>query len=214
MSMSGRGSSLSPDPGSRVSSDSGATRASLLQRARMRDESAWCELVELYSPMILGWCRKCRASVDVTADCVQEVFASVSRSLADFHFSGTPGAFRGWLWIIVRNKLRDLVRREARHARSEGGSSALVKLAEIIDPNSIPDEEPSDADALRSLNQRGLLQIRDSFEPQTWRAFTRCVVDGLPTDMVAQELNTTSASVRQSRSRVLRRLRQQLGDAT
>ena len=191
---------------------SDATRPSLLGRARMRDELAWFELVELYSPLVIGWCRRCRVDAETTADCVQEVFSSVAKSLPEFRETGVAGAFRGWLWIIVRNKLRDLLRREARQCHAQGGSTAYGQLAEVVDPNSIPEDEPSDAHCLRLLNQRGLKQIESSFAPQTWTAFTRTVIEGVPTDIVARELNLTPATVRQARCRVLRKLRQQLGD--
>lgn len=53
---------------------------------------------------------------------------------------------------------------------------------------------------------------RSEFEPRSWQAFWRSAVDGIPTAVVAEELGVTAAAVRQSRSRILRRLRQQLGD--
>jgi hypothetical protein len=45
------------------------------------------------------------------------------------------------------------------------------------------------------------------------KQFWRSVNDGIPTDVVAIQLQMTSASVRQSRSRILRRLRVIMGDA-
>ncbi|MDP1564243.1 MAG: sigma-70 family RNA polymerase sigma factor [Pirellulaceae bacterium] len=59
---------------------------------------------------------------------------------------------------------------------------------------------------------RGLEQIRPEFQSHTWEAFWRTVVDGQATAIVATELNLSLASVRQAKSRILRRLRQQLGD--
>ena len=73
-------------------------------------------------------------------------------------------------------------------------------------------EEPSDADDIQSLMWRAMKQIEESFEAKTWQAFWRTTVDGLTTAVVAAELELSPASVRQARSRVLRRLRQQLGD--
>jgi RNA polymerase sigma-70 factor (ECF subfamily) len=59
---------------------------------------------------------------------------------------------------------------------------------------------------------RGLEQIRPEFHAKTWVAFWRTVVDGQATSLVAAELELTPASIRQAKSRILRRLRQQLGD--
>jgi len=59
-----------------------------------------------------------------------------------------------------------------------------------------------------------LEQVRAEFKPKTWKIFERTVVDQLPTDIVAKEFNVSAATVRKIRSRVLRRLRLQLGDLT
>ncbi len=191
---------------------SAATCSSLIERARQRNDSAWRELVDLYSPLIVIWCQHCRASHDETADCLQDVFSAAARSLDTYRASGSTGSFRGWLWTITLNKLRDAARRKAREFPAVGGSTALARLAEIPDPDSIPVDEPSQHNDLRELAARGLAQIQNNFAPQTWQAFWRSVVDGVATEIVARELELTPASVRQARSRVLRRLRQQLGD--
>lgn len=194
-----------------------ATDLSLLDRARVRDEIAWRQLVDLYSPLVIKWCNRLKVSPEATADCIQEVFAAVSRSLDTYHPPGTSGAFRGWLWTITRNKLRDAARRRRGEIPAVGGSTAMAALHQLPqsldghDSNTL-DEEPSDATDSAALTSRALQQIEASFAPATWQAFWRSVVDGLPTDLVASQLGISVASVRQARSRVLRKLRQQLLD--
>ncbi len=122
------------------------------------------------------------------------------------------GAFRSWLWKITSNKIRDQIRRNSRQTRSTGGSTALQKLNELPDAICIPEEEPSEAIELQQLVARGLAQVRGEFETRSWAIFERSVVDQLTTEAVAAEFGVSSAAVRQVRSRVLRRLRQQLGD--
>lgn len=192
---------------------SSETRLSLLDRARLRDEQAWRDLVDLYSPLIVRWCQRSHVSADATADCIQEVFAAVSRALDTFHAPGTSGAFRGWLWTITRNKLRDAARRSARQISAAGGSSALAVLQQIPQASvEIPSDEPSQLQDIDALMLRATKQIEAGFAANTWQAFWRTAVDGIATDAVAQELNLSTASVRQARSRIMRRLRQQLGD--
>ena len=197
------------EPGS---NSSGATRASLIARARGQQSAAWEELVELYGPLVAYWCSRCGLDSHSTADCVQEVFTAVSRSLGRFQELKTSGAFRSWLWTITSNKIKDAVRHTRTQAPGVGGSTALQRLAELPDEFSIPDEEPSNATELQQLVARGLEQVRAEFEPRSWTIFLRTVVDQLPTDIVAREFNISAATVRQIRSRVLRRLRLQLGD--
>ena len=52
--------------------------------------------------------------------------------------------------------------------------------------------------------------IRNEFEDRTWQAFWRVTVECQPSDMVAESLEMTPAAVRQAKSRVLRRLREEL----
>ncbi len=189
-----------------------STASTLLSRARKRQSQAWEELFELYSPLVAHWCARCGMDAHASADCVQEVFASVARSLDSYEAGRTSGAFRAWLWTITRNKIRDFVRRDRRQAMPSGGSSALVRLNEIPDLDHVPTDEPSSNVELEQLIARGLEQVRAEFEPRTWEIFIRTVVDQIPTALVASEFNIQSASVRQIRSRVLRRLREQLGD--
>ena len=63
-----------------------------------------------------------------------------------------------------------------------------------------------------ALFHRGLEKIRRDFDPKTWQAFWRVTVDGLSATEAANELGLKSGTVRVAKSRVLQRLRRQLGD--
>ncbi|MEM8733143.1 MAG: sigma-70 family RNA polymerase sigma factor [Planctomycetota bacterium] len=192
--------------------DSQSTRLSLLSRARERDSVAWSELVDLYGPLIAHWCYRCGFDSHQTADCVQDVFAAVARSLSDYKAQRESGAFRAWLWTITSNKIRDSLRRRRQSPTPSGGSTALAQLEQVPGETEIPESEPTERDQLDELVSRGLEQVRAEFEPRTWDIFRRSVVDQVATAIVAGEFCVTPAAVRQARSRVLRRLRQQLGD--
>lgn len=192
-----------------------ATQLSLLERARQRDSAAWRSLVDLYGPLVASWCHKCLPDSHNAADCVQDVFASVSVSLDSFQPQRENGSFRAWLWTITRNKIRDQVRRIKRQAAGTGGSTMLGVLQNVADGNNEPivqEDEPTESLELEQLTRRAMVQVEAEFEPRTWQAFWRTVVDGINTAQVAEELEMTLATVRQHKSRVLRRLRQQLGD--
>jgi RNA polymerase sigma-70 factor (ECF subfamily) len=192
--------------------ESDCTRASLLSRAKRQDSRAWNELVQLYGPLIAYWCRKCGLDHQQSSDGVQEVFAAVVRSLDNFQPQRESGAFRAWLWTITCNKVRDMHRRNHGQPQAEGGSSAMGNLNRISSSPNIPDSEPTEDLQLTQLVARALQQVQAEFEDKTWRIFQRTVVDQLPTHLVAEQFQVTAATVRQVRSRVLRRLRQQLGD--
>jgi RNA polymerase sigma-70 factor (ECF subfamily) len=54
--------------------------------------------------------------------------------------------------------------------------------------------------------------IRADFEEHTWQAFWAVAVDGRPGTDVAAELGMTPGAVYVAKSRVLRRLREDLGE--
>lgn len=193
-------------------SESGATRVSLIARAKERDSQAWSELVDLYGPLVAHWCSRCGLNAQQTSDCVQEVFASVARSLGEYEAQKASGAFRSWMWTITSNKVKDLHRRNRQQPLAQGGSTAMMALQQVPSEGDLPDTEPTDAEQLGELITRGLEQVRGEFEPRTWDIFRRAVLDQIATAVVAQEFCITPGGVRQIRSRVLRRLRQQLGD--
>ena len=64
----------------------------------------------------------------------------------------------------------------------------------------------------RDLFARALDLIRGEFEERTWAAFWRTAVEGRAAKDVAAELTMSPGAVRVAKSRVLHRLRQELGD--
>jgi RNA polymerase sigma-70 factor (ECF subfamily) len=78
-------------------------------------------------------------------------------------------------------------------------------------PAEIPDDEETQS-ATSELVHNAMNAIRSEFEPRSWQMFWRVVVDGhLPRD-VAEDMGVTPDAVRMVKSRILRRLRQELGD--
>ncbi|MCA9176733.1 MAG: sigma-70 family RNA polymerase sigma factor [Planctomycetales bacterium] len=179
--------------------------------ARLRDGSggAWPDFVRLYGPLVDRWCRTAGVHPDAIPDVAQDVFLTAFRAIGRFD-SQHPGAtFRGWLWTVARSRIVEHHRRLAGHEPGQGGSTAQQRLQAIADP--VPLEEPTEPDQAAALLHRALGQIRGEFSEQTWDCFWRVTVLGHPTDVVAADHNVTPGAVRQAKSRVLRRLRRQLG---
>ena len=193
-----------------ANSDGSKTSTSLLQRAARSEPHAWDQFVDLYAPLVHEWACRRQIESNAAADIVQEVFTSVHRSLSRYR-NDESGSFRGWLWTVTRNKILDHLRREARQPNASGGSTALLRMGSVPE-ESIPDSDPTTADMHSELLHRAVVQVQGEFEPRTWQAFWRTVIDGIRTDIVAEELGMKPATVRQSKSRVLRRLRCQLGE--
>ena len=191
------------------------TSASLLDRARHRDDVAWNELVELYAPLVYFWCRKTNIVEQDIPDVVQEVFRAVVTGIDGFRKDRPCDTFRGWLRTVTRSKLADHFRRLNRNPVAIGGSGARFQMEHISDESNDDDSTESEDDerlAEFALFHRGLEKIRHDFDPKTWQAFWRVTVDGLSATEAANELSMKSGTVRVAKSRVLQRLRRQLGD--
>jgi RNA polymerase sigma-70 factor (ECF subfamily) len=187
------------------------TCRSLLERVRANDPAAWERLVSLYAPLVCHWCRGWGLQDHDAADVFQEVFQAVVAHIGTFRKERAGDTFRGWLRTIVRNKVHDHFRRRGREPEGVGGTDAQRRLAQVPGPAPAEDEPPAD-DGEHGLFGRALELIRGEFEERTWQAFWRTAVEGRAPRDVGAELSMSPGAVRVAKSRVLHRLREELGD--
>jgi len=198
-----------------TSSTYDSTSSHMVSRLRDRDAEAWLHMVDLYGPLVFYWCRRAKLQQADAADILQNVFAAVSASI-DGYQSRAEGTFRGWLWTITQHKINDHFRSTQRHGEATGGTSANVRMAEV--PTPTIEYQPSETDDAQDRQEfsamlhRGLENVKAEFEDRTWKAFWRAAVEGDSTADIAAEMGITANAVRQAKSRVLRRLRDELGD--
>jgi RNA polymerase sigma-70 factor (ECF subfamily) len=192
---------------------SSATSRSLLARVKADEPDAWNRLVHLYAPLVLHWCRGKGLQDPDVADIFQEVFRAVVTNVGIFRRERPGDTFRGWLRRITQNKLRDHFRRFDRETRGVGGSSALQRFSDLPEPSPIEGDLPLDDEGERALFSRAIDLIRAEFEERTWAAFWRTAVEGRAAKDVAADLAMSAGAVRVAKSRVLHRLREELGDA-
>lgn len=187
------------------------TSFSLLDRVAGHDQEAWDRLVKLYTPLVYYWCRQGGATGEDVHDIVQEVFHALSTNLGQFHRDRPGVTFRGWLRGIARHKILDHFKRRRQQPLAEGGSDAWQRFQETPDP--LADTSDADGDAeLTGLYHRALEMVRSEFEPRSWQAFWRSAVEQQAVVDVAADLGMTEAAVRKAKSRVLRRLKEEVGD--
>jgi RNA polymerase sigma-70 factor (ECF subfamily) len=190
------------------SSGTGSTDSKLLARVRQGDNDAWTQLVDLYGPLVFHWCRRAGLSPPDAADVFQEVFRGVATNVSGFERQGR-GAFRGWLWSITQHKLGDQARRSRGRSQAVGGQEHQRLLDETPDLHAPP--EDTEGEEFSPAIYDALETIRAEFEPRTWQAFWRTVVEDRLAADVAAELGLTLPAVYTAKSRVLRRLRLVLG---
>jgi RNA polymerase sigma-70 factor (ECF subfamily) len=187
-----------------------ATSLSLLERARTNDQDAWTRIATLYKPLVQFWCRRTNCPEADIDDVTQEVFAAIANGLSGFRRDRVGDTFRGWMRGITRNQVLLYFRRNQGRAQAVGGSEMLGRLRDLADL--LPDEDEDEAAQVSQWYRRAVEHVRAEFEDRTWQMFWRTVIDERLTAAVAEEMKTTPASIRQAKSRVLRRLKEELGE--
>jgi RNA polymerase sigma-70 factor (ECF subfamily) len=185
------------------------TSASLLERlAGTPTDDDWRRLLDLYQPLLRAWMRRAGVSESDADDLAQEVLLVVFREVPRFE-RRRQGAFRAWLRTILVHRVRDHFRGQKYRPAATGGSDFLRRLDELESPDSalsrLWDREHDDHVAA-SLMRR----VQGDFAPATWQAFSRHALEGEPAARVAEALGLSLNAVLLARSRVLKRLRQEL----
>jgi RNA polymerase sigma-70 factor (ECF subfamily) len=184
----------------------------LLQRLRDNEPEAWRTLVRLYTPLLCHWCARQGVRGADAEDVIQDVLQAAAAGLAGFRRERAPDSFRAWLRGITRNMVLAHHRRAGRQPRGSGGTDALVQLQGVAEPALPAAEEEDPPSELEALRRRALELVRDQVEERTWRAFWLTAIEGHSPNEVAAGLGVSPTSVRMSKSRVMRRLKEQFGE--
>ncbi len=160
----------------------------------------WQRLGKVYGPLLASWLARAGVPVCERDDLIQEVMMVVVRRVSEFEHRG-PGAFRAWLRGILTYHIRKFFRERQSHPAIDLDqlAGADTELSRIWD---------RDHDAY--LAARAMNAVQGDFAPTTWAAFRRQVFDGLKPSAVAIELDLTLNAVLLAKSRVLKRLREEL----
>ena len=188
-------------------SDAPATRLSLLVRlCDARDDAAWSQFVEIYAPLVYGFARKHGLQDADAADLTQDVLQAVSGGIRNFDYDPRRGTFRGWLFTVVRNKMRNFLAVQDRPGRGSGDTDAQQRLQELParenDQSAWWDEEYE-----RRVFAWAAEQARGAFSEATWQAFWQTAIEGKTGPQAAQVLGLSVAAVYLAKGRVMNRLK-------
>jgi len=185
------------------------TSATLLDRlAGSPTEADWRRLDGLYRPLLATWADRAGVPAADADDLVQEVLIAVVKQVGGFERRG-GGSFRGWLRTVLGRRITDHLRRRAVRPVATGDPAFARRLDELASPES----ELSrlwDREHDTHVARQALRVVQPDFAPATWQAFRRQVIDGLPAAAAAEELGLTLNAALLAKSRVLKRLRQEV----
>ena len=189
-------------------SDPQNTSSTLLARVRdAQDFEAWDQFLDIYTPMVRGFCSKRGLQAADAEDVSQEVMKSVAQSIRKFEYDRARGTFRSWLFTVTRSKLNNFFSARRRHPQGSGSTDMHRFLEE---QPSLEEEREWDRDYKRRLFEWAAEDIRDEFQDTTWQAFWRTSVENSPTVTVAESLGMTAGAVYIAKSRVTARLRERI----
>jgi RNA polymerase sigma-70 factor (ECF subfamily) len=185
------------------------TSLSLLDRlAATPTDDDWRRLLDLYQPLLRAWMTRSGVRSSDIDDLTQEVLLVVFREVGRFEWRG-QGAFRAWLRTILVHRVRNYFRASRHRPTATGDTDFLRSLHELEAPDSELSRQwdrEHDEYVTRSLLRR----VQGDFAPATWQAFQRHALEGAPAAQVAEELGLSLNSVLLAKSRVCKRVRQEL----
>ena len=178
------------------------TSISLLERLRQpTDQEAWARFVRLYAPLLYHWARGVHLSNQEAADLVQDILTLLVQKLPQFTYDRKK-SFRSWLRTVTMNKWREKCR-----SAEPAGDGSLGDVAE-----NDPAGAAWDTEYQQVVVRRALEIMQADFQPATWKACWVLVVEGRSAAEAAAELGLTENAVYLAKNRVLRRLREELGE--
>jgi len=161
----------------------------------------WERFVRLFTPLLMRWARRLRATDAEAEDLLQELFVVLIRKLPEFRYDASR-SFRAWLWTVFRHAALAWRKRQPR------AGPALEQIAELSSPDSLA--EATEDEYRRYLVGRIMQLVQTDFPPTTWQIFQRLAIEGQSGASVAGEFGVSVNAVYLARSRVLARLREEL----
>ncbi|TWU60503.1 RNA polymerase sigma factor RpoE [Rubripirellula tenax] len=189
--------------------DAPETRLSLLFRVGDGDDqAAWDEFVQIYHPVIYRTARYKGLQDADAMDVAQTVLMSVGRALAKRPHDPSRARFRTWLNTVTRNAAINALRgKTLDRGTGDSGVQAMLNAAEA---KPLDDGDVLEREYQKELFRTAARLVQPEFAGDTWQAFWRTTVDGEPIADVALDLGKQPGSVYAARSRIIRRLKQEI----
>ena len=162
----------------------------LLRRVATGDAAAFAELYDRSAPWLLARLRRRCGDVGVAEEVMQDTFLAVWRSAGSYRGSGSAA---GWIWVVARNRLVEVARREAARGRLLGA------------PDTAPSAEQA---ALRDTYSGPLESALERLSPDLRAVLQATVLDGFTTREAAVLLGIPEGTVKTRAFRARKLLRE------
>ncbi|TWU21655.1 hypothetical protein Pla52o_38420 [Novipirellula galeiformis] len=180
------------------------------------NDAAWHRFDALYRPLIYRFARRRGLDHHGAEEVVSDVIRRVARVASRWNRAPgeerscerPPQRFAAWLNRVSRNSLVNVVCRDLSH-RGIGGTTHQITLESR--PAATEDARSDwENDRQRILIRLAADAIRSDFDEPSWDAFWSSHVEGESIDRVAQRLGKSRGAIYAIRSRIVRRLREEV----
>jgi RNA polymerase sigma-70 factor (ECF subfamily) len=180
----------------------------LLLLGNPTDAECWNNFVDRYAPKIYGWCRQTGLQESDAEDVTQEVLSQLVQKLRAFTYDPHKGTFRGWLKTITHHAWCDYVDKRRRAGGVEANAEVMARLETLEAPEDLLTAlaEVFDLELLTEAQTRVQLQV----SPRDWKIFQGLAIESRPGPELARELGMTVTAVLMAKSRVQKKLRQEI----
>ena len=168
---------------------------------------AWGVFERVYSPFVKANLKRFGISQSDLDDVAQGVLITVAKSVKAFELQQRIGSFRVWLQTISRSRAVDHLRVHKR--RDVERSLDAVDEGSILNRDS--DSEAREQQELSELYARATAELSNYFRKDSVEIFL-ALVKGGSVAAIAAERGKSEAAIRQTKVRVLRRLREIAGE--
>lgn len=178
-----------------------ATDGDLLAAVVRGDGQAFAVFYRRHLPAVVAFLLRETGDREVTADLTAEVFAAVFLVARRFRARGA-GSARPWVLGITRNKLRE--------SRRQGRVEDRARRRLSFEPEVLDDDDLARVDELAASPGHAALELVDQLPQRQREAVRSRVIEDRDYAEIARELGCSELVARQSVSRGLARLRNQI----
>ena len=183
------------------------TQQTLIQRAQNPDDhQAWEDFVQFYESFVKMVLRKSNISFYEEEDLVQSILLKVWKGLPNYEYRKENAKFRTWLSTIIRNTSITHFRKNEMESHKK---DKLLKNIEGVSESKI--EQIIDTEWNEYVAGLAMEKVKEKFEGQAIEVF-RLSLQEKNAREIAEELGIKEDTVYSLRSRVKRRLKQEISN--
>ncbi|HTL53786.1 MAG TPA: RNA polymerase sigma factor [Planctomycetota bacterium] len=191
------------------------TDEELMQRIQVGDEGSFNELFHRYARMTLSFSRRILGDLHSAENATQEAFLRIFREAEKYEY---PRPFRTWLYALLRNVLKNELRRRERKEAPESSLAAVESPndsregpAPVAALASRPADRPEELLEIDEA-QKKALEILLSLDEDDRECFFLHRFDGLKYKEIAVVMEVPVGTVRSRIHRVVATLQERLAE--